>query len=467
MTQPKPTVTTSEPWKESIPYLLGTDKDGKALKTAPADMEGIFTTANKQFMDSKFSPEMQASLDKQTAFQNDIINNRHYQSMWEAGDKANRGGYDPNVTRIGDTTGVSYVPDTAGVGRIANTAGVSYVDDTAGVDRVANTAGVGPLTGYNSRLLQGGLDPTNALSSLLGGTPNNPYLDRQANAITGMMTRNLNENVMPDIRSGAIAAGQYGGSRQGIAEGLAASRMNQDLAPALANLYGGAYENAQQRMAGAATGINEQAANFASQNAANTIGNQQFNTDIGFQNRGNDLRTQEYNAGIGFQNRGNDLRTQEYNANLGLQNRANDLNTQQFNADIGFRNNANDLNTQQFNANLGLQNRANDLNTQQFNSNLGLQNNQQEMARSAQSMQNVLDGAQLTSGGIQGQQTQYANMQALLGLPADYDWNNLSNYAGMIYPGAGMGGTQTQRGGGNIGADIMGMATGLGGMAMM
>lgn len=422
MTQPKPTVTTSEPWKPSTPYLLGSDADGKALTTAPANMTGLFADANKQYMDSKFSPEMQANLDKQIAFQNDIINNRHYQSMWEAGDKANRGGYDPNVTRVADTAGVSYVPDTSGVRRVAN---------TSGVDRVADTAGVGPLTGYNSRLLQGGLDPTNALSSLLGGTPNNPYLDRQADAITGMMTRNLNENVMPDIRSGAIAAGQYGGSRQGIAEGLAASRMNQDLAPALANLYGGAYENAQQRMAGTATGINEQAANFASQNAANTIGNQQFNTGIGFQNRDNDLRTQEYNT------------------------------------DVGFRNNANDLNTQQFNANLGLQNRANDLNTQQFNSNLGLQNNQQEMDRSAQSMQNVLDGAQLTSGGIQGQQTQYANMQALLGLPADFDWNNLSNYAGMIYPGAGMGGTQTQRGGGNVGADIMGLATGLGGMAMM
>jgi hypothetical protein len=245
------------------------------------------------------------------------------------------------------------------------------------LDNVNNISGADKLTGYGARTLQGGLDPSGALSRLLSGTPDNPYLDAQANAITGMMTRNMNENVMPGIRSGAISAGQYGGSRQGIAEGLAASRLNQDLAPALTGLYGGAYENAQQRMAGTASGLNEQAANMAAQNAANT------------------------------------------------------------------------------------------LNTQQFNANLGLQRNAQEMQNAAQRADLASQGSQLASGGVQGQQTQYANMQALLGLEDEYDWNQLSKYAGMIYPGAGMGGTQTQSGGGNTGADIMGMVTGLGGMAMM
>jgi hypothetical protein len=126
---------------------------------------------------------------------------------------------------------------------------------------------------------------------------------------------------------------------------------------------------------------------------------------------------------------------------------------------------ASQLNDQAFNT--GTFNIGNEMNTDQFNANLGLQNNAQGIQDAQQRADLAMQGSQMASGGVQGQQTQYANMQALLGLPDDYDWNNLSKYAGMIYPGAGMGGTQTQSGGGNTGADIMGMVTGLGGMAMM
>jgi hypothetical protein len=50
---------------------------------------------------------------------------------------------------------------------------------------------------------------------------------------------------MPSIRQGAVANGTLGGSRQGIAEGLAASRMNEDLGSSLSSLYGNAFTQAQ------------------------------------------------------------------------------------------------------------------------------------------------------------------------------------------------------------------------------
>lgn len=136
-----------------------------------------------------------------------------------------------------------------------------------------NFGAVPDVNAVNARSGQGLLDPTSAMQQQLSGTPNNPYLDQQAQAITGQATRNFNENILPQIRSGATAAGQYGSSRQGIAEGLAASRLQQDLAPAITNLYGGAYENAQQRQYGTANNLNNQA-----------LQNAQFNANLGLQN---------------------------------------------------------------------------------------------------------------------------------------------------------------------------------------
>ena len=52
---------------------------------------------------------------------------------------------------------------------------------------------------------------------------NNPYIQQQAKSIQDLSNQNLQQNVMPSIRSGATGAGQYGGTRQGIAEGRALS----------------------------------------------------------------------------------------------------------------------------------------------------------------------------------------------------------------------------------------------------
>jgi hypothetical protein len=75
----------------------------------------------------------------------------------------------------------------------------------------------------------------------MGGAPSNPYLGAQAGAIANTATRNLQNNILPGIDSGAMAAGGYGGSRQGIAQANAIGQTNQDISNATANLYGNAY----------------------------------------------------------------------------------------------------------------------------------------------------------------------------------------------------------------------------------
>jgi hypothetical protein len=91
----------------------------------------------------------------------------------------------------------------------------------------------------------------------------NPFIAEQQKSITDSMTRNLRENVLPGVGNGAQMAGGFGGSRQGVAEALAMSRMNQDLAPALTGLASNAWENSQSRAltsagANANYGLNQQ-----------------------------------------------------------------------------------------------------------------------------------------------------------------------------------------------------------------
>jgi hypothetical protein len=339
----KPTVSTSEPWKGVQPYLTGAE--GKP---------GIFPEAANLFQQGGMNSNMQSAVDE---YSKGLINRTQ----------------DP---RLANFDSAPY--EMMNFGRNLGNGGM---DTNFGRVKDISTPSVG-LT--QARASQGVLDPTNSLKSLLSGQVANPYLDQQAQAMTANLTRNLNENVMPGIRSEALASGQYGGSRQGIAEGLAASRLNQDLAPALTNLYGGAFENAQNRMFGTATGLNEQAVNNATNNANRQFAGNQFNADLG-------LRNNEQQIGQNTQNLSNRMQ----GANLA--------------------NNA-----------------------------MGMLNNFNAM------QDNSFD--------------RYMNTQQM---PQNINWNNLNQYAGIISPGSGMGGTQSQTNTKNVGAGALGGALGGAGIASM
>jgi hypothetical protein len=75
----------------------------------------------------------------------------------------------------------------------------------------------------------------------------NPYLDQMAQGITRQVNNNLQRNVLPGIRSDAVAMGGVGSSREGIADGLATGDASKYLADSLGNLYGTDYTNQQNR----------------------------------------------------------------------------------------------------------------------------------------------------------------------------------------------------------------------------
>ncbi len=80
---------------------------------------------------------------------------------------------------------------------------------------------------------------------------NNPYLRSATDAMTGQMTRNLNENILPGVRSGAIqSGGMYSGgaTKAGQAEAGAIGKTNQALSDTIADQYFRTYQQNQGQM---------------------------------------------------------------------------------------------------------------------------------------------------------------------------------------------------------------------------
>lgn len=127
----------------------------------------------------------------------------------------------------------------------------------------------------------------------------NPYLPQQAEAITQQANNNLFNHQLPQINSGAIAAGGFGGSRQGIAQGLAIGQTNQGLASALGNMSANAWESDQNRGL-QREGMNNQYNLGLGQLGLNgQVADQNFYT----QQRGQDLSA--YSLGSSLANAGN------------------------------------------------------------------------------------------------------------------------------------------------------------------
>lgn len=76
---------------------------------------------------------------------------------------------------------------------------------------------------------------------------NNPYLQRAVDSALGRVQNTYTDpgGVMSQIRTGAENAGQYGGSRQGVAEGIAARELQRSLGDTAAQMYTDAYNKGQ------------------------------------------------------------------------------------------------------------------------------------------------------------------------------------------------------------------------------
>ncbi len=118
-----------------------------------------------------------------------------------------------------------------------------FPDQTyAGMDPLQSEA-LGMQESY-ARGLGGMIDPTMAAWQSTLNAPDvasNPYVQGMIGQQADVLNRNLQENLLPSIQSGAIGAGQLGSSRQGVAEGIAMRGTQEALANQMADTQMQAY----------------------------------------------------------------------------------------------------------------------------------------------------------------------------------------------------------------------------------
>lgn len=146
---------------------------------------------------------------------------------------------------------------------------------------------------------QNGVNVSGALDSLINGAPGaNPYLtgaiqkgiNQSSNAFGNMLAdaKSATQDLLGGIRGGAMMAGQFGGSRQGLAEAKGVDSFNKNVSRA-AQQFGqyntdaavaaqaGAYESDRNRQLSAAQGLSAQQYGAAGQQASMNQQNNQFN----------------------------------------------------------------------------------------------------------------------------------------------------------------------------------------------
>lgn len=352
------TTQKSDPWVGVQSYLNG--------------YGGIYPEAQSLYQRSGFTPDMQKAVDDQVG----VLSGRSSQDF-----------YDQSKRLLG----TSPVGNIAGYTEDFFRKNYSPVDSNAFLSGLtpdsATSKNVDPMSAFRSL---GAADPTSALSKSLSGAVDTSTLNPVINNTMRRMGENFNEQVLPGIRGGAVAAGQYGGSRQGIAEGLASKGLSYSMGDAAASLTDSAYRDAQNRMTSTANSL-----------APLALSNEQ-------QNAGRDLNASMFNAG-----QANDMKSLK--ASLGLQSAQSDAARYQDLLKFGV-----DSNNQ----------------VRMFNANLGLNNN-------SQLRDNIITAMGLRTAGDASADNSFAQKMGLFGAPSAYDWNNLKNYASIIQPGSGIGGTST------------------------
>lgn len=95
--------------------------------------------------------------------------------------------------------------------------------------------------GAESNLAAEGANASKFLSGAVLSPDSNPALKQWMAAADLPLEQNLTQNVLPNVRGQATAAGQFGGSRQGIAEGLATQGTQQAVGSTNANIANQGY----------------------------------------------------------------------------------------------------------------------------------------------------------------------------------------------------------------------------------
>ena len=202
------TVQKADPWEGQQPFLTDTFSQAQNLYNNYAPQYYPNSLVADQ------SSATQGYLDSLAAF-NSSPGNQQLLSQAQAGTDAlfNLSGGGNYLQQIGSPlayNGANYL------NTLLNPSGAP--DLFSGAQQGASLFG-GTGTNYSAQVF----DQLNN-----GGS--NPYLDQIIASMTSDVTDNFNQNVLPQISTQALADNSFGGSRQGIAEGLATQGLNEAIA---------------------------------------------------------------------------------------------------------------------------------------------------------------------------------------------------------------------------------------------
>ena len=247
--------------------------------------QGSQKVTNKTELPSWYTGPAKAMMDQAQAAAANIA--KPYQGNTVAG-------LDPITQQAVSYTGANMGSTNAGYSAAQRGASqaMNYTPQMVGSGYSPMSVGVGSQ-GYDYQ-------PTNvSAGSFLSGNIGaymNPYTQQVENAARGNLDRAYKQN-LNTIGDSAINANAFGGSRQGVAEGVAASENARQMGDLSAQLRSQAFT------AGS---------NLMDQDFARSMQAQQFNAGQGMQNS-------QFGANLGLQNLQNQLQAQQSNQNAGLQ----------------------------------------------------------------------------------------------------------------------------------------------------
>lgn len=109
--------------------------------------------------------------------------------------------------------------------------------------------GIDAALGDLSNLASSGIGASSFLLDPANLDPaSNPFLQGTIDAAIRPLTQQFTESVLPGIRGEAITAGQLGGSRQGVAEGIASRGFTDAIGDVTSGIAGQNFQQAQNRM---------------------------------------------------------------------------------------------------------------------------------------------------------------------------------------------------------------------------
>lgn len=260
--------TPTGPWSQQIPYIRGLFGEAANLynQGAPEYYPGSTVAPTNPNLAAS-----QGQIQNTTGQTNNLLQNVAGQTAQNAQNGTLAGGVaqgqiTPYNTAISGLLQSSLSNPTQSVAASALPAFYSGLSQASQNPNAVST----PQTQF------GQMNANPALASSLYSNGMNPFTSQIVDAALRSSNRQFGENVIPQIATQANMAGQLGGTRQGVAEGIAAENQTQMQKDLIAQLFGQAFDvGSQERLAALGLVGQGQQANAQSSLQAQQLAEQQ------------------------------------------------------------------------------------------------------------------------------------------------------------------------------------------------